>query len=261
MSQIPESPWRPARWLTTEFVQPTNIAVVEAAAPYKDLPDDERIKGLCDLVRDAFIYPLDKNGDPSAGLLLRRYDKGNIIKSYFFNEVMDYAWGFPNETLKIRKGICIDTALLLTSLLLAAGIPAKCCLGAIKNAVDGSVAGYHAWTEMVYRGLQSSDETTIHSKGAETIISIGGTYNRNSDWAKVSGIYYSLEARFDNTGYEAIGELGKNMVCLMGLPPAMVQCYGMQATLEKLDNKRRLMAKEWRKSEVIKHAMLELAYV
>ena len=261
MTPIPEVPWRPSRWLTTEFVRPSNVAVAEQAAALRKLAatDDDYIRMCANYVRDHFIYPLQKDGDPSAGLVFKRYDKANICKTYFYNQVMPYAWGFPQETMKLGLGICIDTALLMTSLLIAGGIAAKCALGAIVNAKDDSVAGYHAWSKFIFKGDPSIDETTIHSK-VETITRIAGVYNKYSDWATTNGIYYRQEAEFDDKVYDSTGGLGQDMVCLMGLTPQRVECYGLVDTLQRMDERRKSMAKEWRKAEIIKHNILSHAY-
>jgi hypothetical protein len=261
MTQIPECPWRPARWLTTEFVRPFTAVVIEQSTILRKLvtTDDEYIRVCATYVRDNFTYPLEKNGDPSAGLLFKRYDKGGCYKKYFYTKEMDYAWSFPQEVILTNLGICIDTALLMTSLLISGGIPAKVALGAVINNKDGSVAGYHAWSTFMYQGEKCADETTIHSK-VETINRITSLYYDTSDWSKDNGIHYRQDADFDNKVYDATTELGKDMVCLMGLPAQRVECYGIQDTLEYREKKRRNMAKEWRKTEIIKQHILSQAY-
>jgi hypothetical protein len=258
---IPECVWRPARWLTTEFVRPFTVAVAEEATALRKLvtTDDEYIKVCANYVRDNFTYPLEKNGDPSAGLVFKRYDKGKC-RGWYYNQTMEYAWGFPQETIKTKLGICIDTALLYTSLLIAGGVPSKVALGAVVNAKDGTVAGYHAWSTFIYKSEPCANETTIHSPDVETLTKLSSVYDYGSDWAKNTGIYYRQEAEFDNKTYDATGQLGKNMVCLMGLTPQRVECYGLTDTLERMDKKRKSMAKEWRKAETFKHEILTQAY-
>jgi hypothetical protein len=263
---IPACPWRPARWFVTEFVRPFSPAILEQATALRKLvtTDDEYIKVCANYVRDNFTYPLEKNGDPSAGLVLKRYDKGCRTKRYFFNQEMDYAWGFPNETIKLKLGICIDTALLMTSLLIAGGVPAKVALGAVINNEDGSVAGYHAWSTFMFQDVKCADETTIHFK-AETINKITSLYYATSDWSKGNGIHYRQDSDFDHESYDATTELGKNMVALMGLPAQRVdentiQCYGINDILELREKKHKSITKEWRKAEIIKHKILSSAY-
>jgi hypothetical protein len=263
---ISNVPWRPAAYQTIDFIQSNNIAIKDQASILKALAhsEDDYIRVVSNYIRDDFVYPLQKDKDPSAGLCFLRYDDGCFIKKYYCKKEMEYAWGFPNETIVIKKGICIDTALLMTSLLLAGGIPAMCCLGAIVNVKDDSVAGYHAWSEFMYLGDLCADETTIHFP-AETIIRIGGAYYKNSDWAKTNGIYYRKESMFNNTDEQTAGPLGCNMVALMGLPPqrvdeTRVKCFGIQDTLDRMEKKGKAIAKEWRKSETIKHQILSHAF-
>jgi hypothetical protein len=111
----------------------------------------------------------------------------------------------------------------------------------------------------MYQGERCANETTIHTK-AETINRITSLYNRTSDWANSTGIYYKEEAQFDQNGYEGTGALGGDMVCLMGLTPQRVECFGLQDALTRMDVKRKSMAKEWRKSEAIKEKILSEAY-
>lgn len=262
---IPVCPWRPARCLVTDFITPNNVAVKEQSDKIKKLckTDDDYIAACAKFVGDEFEYPLDYMGNPSAGMSFKMYDKGRWWK-YFFSKTMDYTWKYPNEVLVSKLGICEGTANLYTSLLLAGGVPAKTALGAVVNVKDDSVAGYHAWTEMVYKGNRSTNETTIHPY-ADTIKKAASTYNSESDWATSNGIYYRLESLMNDTGYEAEGDLGKEMVSLMGMSAQKydrlyLECFGIGDVLDKIKNKRRLIAKEWAKSENIKQHILKLAY-
>jgi len=261
MTYSPECPWRPARWLVTDFITPDNPAIKEQAEQLRKLSqsDDDYIKLCAVFIRDNFVYPLDRAGNPSAGLLWRRYDKGTCIPKYFYNQTLDYAWGFPCETIKIKKGICIDTALLMTSLLIAGGVPSRCALGAVMNRETDTVAGYHAWSTFMYKGEKCADETTIHFQ-TETITRINSLYNKFSDWVMTNGIYYRQDADFDKGLYEATTDTGEVVVSLMGLPPAQVECYGLQETLEMLGKRHKAMVKEWRRAEMTKHKILSLAY-
>jgi hypothetical protein len=218
--------------------------------------DDEFIRKCVEFVRDNFTYPLDYLGAPSSGMQVRRFDKGRWW-SYFYNKTMSYAWSFPEETLVIKYGICIDTALLITSILLAGGIDAKCCLGSVVNSKTQEVEGYHAWSEFAYKNNDCIDETTIHFK-SETIISKSLAYNCDSEWAKTSGIYYRLEAKFNNRSYSAIGELGKEMVALMGVSASRVGQYGLDTTMKQMRSKK--IEQERRKAEQYTHKLVNTAF-
>ncbi len=255
-----ECPWRSTRCLTTDFVTPNDVGVKEQTDAIRKFVsnDDDFIRVVCAFVRDEFKYPLDNGGNPSAGLLFKRYDKG-CCGRYFFSKTMDYAWGYPNETLALKLGICIDTACLTTSLLKSGGIDAKVVLGSVVNNEDNSVAGYHAWTKFLFKGIPSIDETTIHSD-AETIIAQGSVYNRTSDWSKNTGIHYENHASFDDLDYYVEGLLGVEMACLMGMSPSMVECYGAQEAISMMADRRKKIAKEWRKADIIKHRILSEAW-
>jgi hypothetical protein len=160
---------------------------------------------------------------------------------------------------KMMKGICIDTALLMTSLLIAGGVPSKCAIGEVVRTQDGIIAGYHAWSTFIFKGVDSVCETTIHFN-AETINSKDSVYNKCSDWARNNGIYYREQANFDNVDYIKSGDLGQEMVQLMGLPSIRVECYGLQDTLERMEKKKASMVKEWRQEEAFKHKILSQAY-
>jgi len=256
----PEVPWRPVRYLTTDFITPDNIAIKEQAHALRRLSsiDDDYIRLVANFIRDEFTYPLDYFGVPSAGLSWKRYDKGRWWK-YFYNKTMDYAWGFPVETILLKKGICIDTSLLMTTLLLAGSVPSRCVLGAVVNAKTNEVSGYHAWSTFIYQNRECIGETTIHF-AAETIVRQDSVYNQDSDWANTNGIYYQPEADFDGSNYKAMGRLGPEMVALMGAPAQEVEHYGLQKTLELMQTKKKSIAKEWRKSEAITHNILKQAY-
>jgi hypothetical protein len=257
----PECPWRPARWLTTDFVQPDNIAVLEQSEKLKVMAtsDNDFVRIVATFVRDSFFYPLNKSGEPSAGLRFYRHDKSCC--SWFYKKQLDYSWSFPNEVLTATKcGICIDTANLCTSLLRAGGIKATTALGAVMNAETDDVSGYHAWTEVKYRDEPCIIETTIHTPNAETIVKAESVYDKDSDWANSNSIYYKIEARYDESHYEGVGLLGSSMVQLLGLPAQRVQCYGMAHTLDRMEHKKKAIMREWRKSEALNHRILSRVY-
>lgn len=261
MTAIPVCPWRPAVWSTTDFVQKDHISVKDQAAKLRSIVnnDDDFIKAVATFVRDTLFYPEDKKGDPAAELCFKRAKKSRC--AWFFSRDMNYAWSFPNEVLTATKnGICIDTANLTTSLLRAGGIFATTALGSVNNVKDDSVSGYHAWTEVIYKGVPSIIETTIHRPGADTILTRTSAYDRDSDWATTSGIYYKLEARYDEVNYEGVGDLGASMPQLMGLPAIRVQCYGVAHTMAQSEKRQKAMNKEWRKAEAIKHCLLSNAW-
>lgn len=265
MSQIPDVPvctWRPARWLVTDFVQPNNPSIRAQARKLRAIApkDDDFIKATAIYIQKDFQYPEEKNGTPSAGLKFQRYDNGAICKKYKYTKEMEYAWGFPCETIEIKLGICICTTLLFVSILNAEGIDAWCCLGEIVNAETNEVTGYHAWPTFQYKGQRCADETTIHFD-AETITPIAYLYfPESSGWVSSNGIYYREQEKFNSLEDIGTGEIGSSMVKYMGLPPHAVQCFGLHDTLDRMESKSKAMAAEWRRAENIKHEILKLAY-
>ncbi len=185
----------------------------------------------------------------------RQFYSGNV---YNLEVEIDHSY--------VGKGIiyhnCIDTSLLMTSLLIAGDVPAVCALGEVVRASDNSVTGYHAWPEFDYKGKPQAGETTVHFE-ADTIIGQNSLYEPDSDWAKNNDLFYRKQSGIGNGFYEATGNLSSEMVKLMGLPPLpaeMVQSYGLQETLEHMEKKRKALAREWRKSEVLKTKILFLAF-
>ena len=265
MSLIPNTPvcpWRPAKWLVTDFVQPNNPSIKEQAAKLRALApkDDDFIKATAKYIRDEYQYPEQKDGDPSAGGLFKRYDNGAICKRYKYSKEMEYMWGFPCETIEIKLGICIDTSTLFTSLLIAGGVEAWNCLGEIVNAKTNEVSGYHAWPTFMYKGQRCADETTIHFD-AETITSIASLYfPQSSDWVNSNGIYYREQEKFNSLEDIGTGSLGSEMVKYMGLPPQRIQCFGLNDTLERWEKKHKVIAKERRESEALTRRILNQAY-
>ncbi len=257
---IPLCPFRPTQQLVTEFITPNNYAVKTIADKLRALfpKDDDFILAVATYIRDDFIYPNDLKGRPASALLFCAHDI--TCYKWLLRKRMDYAWFYPNETIAAKGGICIDTALLFVSILIAGGIHAKVALGAIVEVPSGNVVGYHAWgDDFIYKGRPSIGEMTIHFK-AMTIVDQASVYNPDSDWAKSNLTAYSREANMDNIGYTGFGSLGLSGVQFMGLPASRVKYYGLNTTLEVMERKQRAIMKEWRQCEALTHSILSKAY-
>ncbi len=143
-------------------------------------------------IRDGFYYPLDWRGQPSAdGQLLK---SRMSLLSYHFKKCVNYMWLFPSECINMRFGICIDTALVATSVLIRLGIDSVVALGAIYDN-KGNLLGYHAWTEFVLNGTRYVLETTIHEKDINNIMLAEDAYSGKY------GIMYDKYAEFDHRRY------------------------------------------------------------
>jgi len=248
MSDIPEVGWRfGERYLVTEFIQHQNVAVKEIAnSLYNASNQDQFIEKVAEYIRDEYFYPLDNAGNPSASGQLLRHQKG--LMSWHWKKCVYYMWSLPNEVMLIGAGICVDTGNLATSLLRAKELENTwACLGSVKS--DEQLLGRHEWLECHYKGEPFVMETTIHDEGVNTLIKASEIYNKNSEWAKEHGLYYELEAKFNEKEYIGIGPFAYAMIQIMGLPMQAVETFGVDRALLI---KPRKLVKIWRQEEIAK---------
>ena len=257
---IPECPWRfGERYLATDFVQANNVAILEQATIFGHYFDDEQafIEKVAKWIRDSFYYPLDNADNPAAQGQMLRHHK-SLLQGYHAKKCVYYMWSLPNEILGFTHcGICIDTANLAGSILRAGGVEAWVTLGDVNSAKDGTLLGRHAWIEVPYKGIIHILETTIHDPGSINMIPATFVYDKNSDWAVKNGIYFVVQAKYNEREFKGEGPLGYGFVEIMGLPAHWVLNFGVQRTCQ--ESNRRL-EKEWRKEESIKMNILREAY-
>jgi hypothetical protein len=160
-------------------------------------------------------------------------------------------WSFGQETLIIKRGICADTAILATSLLIA-DLDAWCCLGEVRK-IDDTLLGYHAWTVCPYENEETLMETTVHTLGSNTLVKTKDSYDKVSAWAANAGLYYVERARFNSNSF--IGD--PSIVASMSLPANRVLLFGLEAT--RKFNPKQLRA-EWKKEEKMKTKLLQAVY-
>lgn len=253
---IPKNPWRLGEeYLVTDFVQVGNVAIKEKAKELFATGGDRFVENVSSYVRDEFYYPLDNSGNPAASGQFMRHQKS--WRSYAWKKCVSYMWSLPNETMVIGAGICVDTGNLGASLLRAEQLKDTwACLGSVMST-NGQLLGRHEWVSCHYKGEQYVFETTVHEEGVNNLIKASDIYNRDSDWAKDRGLYYELEARFDESEYIGVGPLGQHAVMLMGLPANRVLLFGIEGTA---CCKQKQLQKEWRQEERIKTRLLVEAY-
>ena len=262
MPDIPSVPWRfGERYLATDFVQMNNIAVREQANELASTDplrnQDTFIEQVARWIRDNFFYPLDNAGNPAAQGQLLRHRKG-LVTGYHAKKCVYYAWSLPNEILGFSYcGICIDTANLAGSVLRAGGIDAWVILGDVNSAKNGTLIGRHAWVETPYSGKVYVLETTIHDPDTVNTIEASEVYDKTSDWAKKSGIYFIVQAKYNENEFKGEGPLGAGFVELMGLPAHRVLLMGREQTLHIRTAK---LQKEWCSEERLKTRLLKEAY-
>jgi len=251
---IPECPWRfGERYLATDFVQVNNIAILEKAHSLYVQDNDTFIQEVANYVRDEFYYPLDNSGNPAASGQLLRHGKG--LMSYHFKHCVYYAWSFPNEAITAGCGICIDTAHLATSLLRAKENPDTWVVLGDVLAVDGTLLGRHAWTAVPYKKDIYVLETTVHDANVNNMIKASEVYDKTSDWAQRNGLYYSVQAKYNESEFVGEGPLAYAIIQIMGLPMKEIELWGLDGTL-RIKGKK--LNKEWRREEIVKQkAILE----
>ncbi len=219
-------PWRPLGELcsVTDFIQSDNCGIVAEADRLRGVIENSTIENIAAFVRDEFKYPFNKKGEPCASGQ-EKYHQVSWCK-WLTSVYAPYQWNYPNVVLKLKRGICIDTANLFTSLCAASGFDdAYTVLGEVRTPNLNKLIGYHAWGEKIYKGEPCSVETTVEEP-VNIIFPGKDTYDRCSDWASKRGIYYIPQSKYNKKGYiDNLGPLGHQlgviMMELIGLPAGM----------------------------------------
>lgn len=269
--QIPEVPWRfGERYSVTEFVQKDNVAIKEIANKIKlcsinntnvNPPTNESLfEGLANWIRDDFSYPLDSHGDPAADGLLKRYQK--TFCQYMFVKNVHYMWSLPNETISSQRGICIDTANLAVSVARNLGLDAWVVLGDVRTTDTDTLVGRHAWYESAYAGDIYCIETTMHENSVNNIVKADDLYSRNSEWAVQHGVYYKVQAYFNEKDYRGEGPLGYEIPLLLGLPlkQAREAFLCSDQIMQEIKKNPRNYNREWKRDNLKMHEYLTKAY-
>lgn len=93
----------------------------------------------------------------------------------------DY-WQFPSTTIKKGTGDCEDQAMLLTSLLRAAGFSrdnVRLVYGKITKFPSGELVGYHCWVEIKLSEEMLSQVVQLYSINAEEVLGENVTLHTN----------------------------------------------------------------------------------
>lgn len=237
------------KWLVTSFVTPKNPDVKDVVTSFGDAQGDEFVEKVAAYIRDNFEYPMA--GDlPLADGQLLRYT--NSLFSHKFKECRYYVWAFPAEVLASELGYCAETSNLAESLLLSK-VHALICLGEVRSSKDDSLLGLHAWIETPYKNEAYVFETTIHEKEGNNLVTAKGVYNKDSDWAKVAGLYYIVKGKYDNKKF--IGDA--DIIAKLSLPAKRVLLFGLEET-RKVNAKK--LYKELRKEDAIKQNLIRIAW-
>lgn len=210
------------KWFTKDFVQPQNPTVIDEykvmIREYKNR--DVIVKRVAEYINREYKYPTNVWGRPSPEGKLLRY---KLFRGWWrWSRFEEYIWQFPAETIVTRKGICIDTSLLATSLLRhpryfnGVEIDAWVIIGVVLD-INDNILGYHAWVETPYKGDIWLIETTVHDINVDNMVPIGLAYNKHSDWAQVVGLYYKPIAKFNEIDYREYPTPGEKVMILQVL--------------------------------------------
>lgn len=249
MAEIPVVSYRfgDSYWVT-DFVVPKNPDIRDVVTTLGNVEGDKFVEAVAAYIRDNFQYPL-WDGNPSCDGQLLRYTQGFL--KHGFKCCMFYVWAFPPEVIQSKLGYCAETGNLAESLLVNK-VNSFAVLGDVLSTKD-ILLGRHEWVETSYKGETYVLETTIHTAGANTLARSANVYNKDSDWAKQGGLYYSPKARFNNVSYEGSNEF----ITLMSLPAKRVLLFGLEETRKV---KAKKLYKELRKENAIMEKLLYQAW-
>ncbi len=147
----------------TDWIQINNPVLRAIAKDLKGDTAEDVISSAAAFVAKHLEYPLDYRGRPTASQHIKLFKWWNGF--YLEDRSEDYGWLLPNETVKVKKGICFDSACLLTTLLRIRNINAMTALGATIKTKTKELLGFHAWTEVTTDKQQRLVlETTVHPK-------------------------------------------------------------------------------------------------
>jgi len=249
MAEIPVVSYRfhDSYWVT-DFITPKNPDIQDVVARLGNVEGDKFVEAVAAYIRDNYQYPL-WNGNPTCDGQLLRYTQG--VLKHGFKCCMYYVWAFPPEVIQSKLGYCAETGNLAESLLVNK-VNSFAVLGDVLS-LNGALLGRHEWVMTPYLGETYVLETTIHTAGANTLATTKSVYDKNSDWAKQGGLYYSPQARFNDKSYEGSNQF----ITLMGLPAKRVFLSTLEET-QKIKAKK--LYKELRKENAIMQTLLKQAW-
>jgi hypothetical protein len=151
----------------TAYIQVDNVVMRRIASSFPN-ETDRVIRAVAAYIAKQLEYPLDYRGRPTAARNTKVFKFWNGF--YLTDETEDYGWLLPSQAHAVRKGICVDSSCLATTLLRIKNVQAWTVLGVILKTKTGKVLGFHAWTEAVKAcGEHVVLETTVHPKPAQLI--------------------------------------------------------------------------------------------
>lgn len=237
------------RELITSFITPKNPDVQDILSSMGALQGDDFVWAVSRYIRGCYQYPLVGESPSCDGQILR-YTEG--LLKHRWKCCRYYVWALPSETMQSGFGFCAETGNLAESILVNR-VDAWAVLGDVLSVKDDSLLGRHEWCEVPLSGNTSILETTIHDKDAGNMVSATSAYEKDSDWAKQGGIYYSPKAWFSDKKYK-----GDDLfAATMNLPTKRLLLFGLDETRRVKDKQ---LAREWRAEQKIKENLIRIAY-
>lgn len=202
----------------TEFIDPHSQTILKIAESMGGIDDNNFIKKVAAYIRDKYQYPLNSKGEPATDHRWQYYSYGSTCPfrrtlnwlmrkieyvwaredQYLFNQYWWYVWQDPLMTYRTRFGICIDTALLCTSILrVRPHIPSYVEAGYVTLPNDNNRYG-HAWTSIPSKDILI--ETTIHEPGKNNIVSYSKAVSEG-----INGVKYTPIDRWNESEYYSLG--------------------------------------------------------
>jgi len=241
-----------------EFVEIGDYDVQQIAnSIWKAYPEaNNYIREVAKYIQLKYSYPMIHNR-PSTDSKLLRFHKS--LFSWFYNKYVPYMWSLPHETILFKCGVCIDTALLCTSLLRAKGIDAWTCLGEVRETSTRNILGYHAWTIAYYKGEFWLIETTIHRDGINTMVTTAKAYDIASKFSIDGNIYYVEHSKFNELNCFGSTELGTSGMIfnLLDKPAEFTRAYSL-GTHDTISRKE--WHKRWAKGDIKIHQKIDYAF-
>lgn len=210
--------WFDVERYITEFVDNKSYSIKNIADRYKNSDDNQYIKEIARWINVNFRYPINNQGEPATEHEWKYYLVGSTCPfrkalnkimekfeyvwarptNYLFNQSWLYVWQDPLMTLRTGYGICIDTALLTTSVLrMRPNIKSYVEAGYVQLPDDPRRYG-HAWTTIPDRDILI--ETTIHDNTKNNIVSY-----KKATTEGINGIVYTPIERWNEVEYYSLG--------------------------------------------------------
>jgi transglutaminase superfamily protein len=173
MVEVPEVDYGLAgeTWPITSFIQTNIPSMINLARTIKGENDKEVAQGILDFIAEHITYPTTRFGHPSSARSTYIFQIAGPF--YHYKHEARYGWLMPNQSLRVRSGLCYDTSVLATSLLRIRGIRAYTAIGILQK--KGQTIARHAWCVAQLSDEDYLLETTV--SGGTQLISLDLAYH------------------------------------------------------------------------------------